>query len=120
MGNGCRSINKKEYDLFFELREYQIKDGQLARWIQFMDEVLIPFQVSKGMIVLGSWSIEAENKYIWIRRFENEEERIALYAAAYKNDTWEKELLPLVNEMLDRDASLNVRQMVPSPRSMIR
>lgn len=105
---------------FFELREYQIKDGQLARWVKFMDEVLIPFQVSTGMVIAGSWSIEAENKYIWIRRFESEEEKKALYTAAYKNETWENELLPLVNEMLDREAGLNVRQITPSPRSIIR
>lgn len=105
---------------FFELREYQIKEGQLERWVQFMDERLIPFQVSTGMVIVGSWSIAADNKYIWIRRFEDEEERKALYTAAYKNETWEKELLPLVNEMLDREAGLDVRQMTASPRSIIR
>ena len=106
--------------MFFELREYQIKEGQLARWVQFMDEVLIPYQVSKGMVITGNWFIEADNKYIWMRRFEGEEERKALYDAVYKNETWEKELLPIVNEMLDREAGLYVRQVVPSPRSIMR
>ena len=85
-----------------------------------MDETLIPFQVSKGMVIVGSWSIAADNKYIWIRRFEDEADKEALYQAAYKNETWEKELLPIVNEMLDREAGLNVRQMIASPRSIIR
>ena len=106
--------------MFFELREYQIKEGQLARWVQFMDEVLIPFQVSKGMVITGSWFIEADNKYIWMRRFEREEERKALYEAVYESAAWKNELLPIVNEMLDREAGLYVRRVVPSPRSIIR
>ncbi len=106
--------------MFFELREYQIKEGKLAEWVQFMDETLIPFQVSTGMIIVGSWFIEETNKYIWIRRFENEAEKKALYQAAYENEMWLDELKPIVNTMLDREAGLNVRNMTASPRSIIR
>ena len=106
--------------MFFELREYPIKPGQMARWVKYMDEVLIPFQVSKGMVITGSWFAEAEEKYFWIRRFESEEERQQLYKAVYESDTWLKELKPQVDQMLDREKGLHTTRMEPSPRSIIR
>jgi hypothetical protein len=41
--------------MFFELRQYRAKPGQRANWVKFMEEVIIPFQVSKGMVILGSF-----------------------------------------------------------------
>ena len=61
---------------FFELRQYRIKDGRMNEWVEFMETEIIPYQVSKGMVVVGSFvAEEEEDLYIWIRRFENEEER---------------------------------------------
>lgn len=105
---------------FFELRQYQILDGQLDRWVAFMDKTLIPFQRSCGMIIVGSWFVRETNQYVWIRRFESQADKERLYKAAYKNDTWLNELKPIVYEMLDRDHKLNVREMSPSPLSIIR
>ncbi|HCK11658.1 MAG TPA: NIPSNAP family containing protein, partial [Candidatus Latescibacteria bacterium] len=62
---------------FFELRQYRIKDGRMNEWVEFMETEIIPYQVSKGMVVVGSFvAEEEEDLYIWIRRFENEEERV--------------------------------------------
>ena len=41
--------------MFFELRQYRIKKGKMKRWVKFMDEVLIPFQISQGIVVVGSF-----------------------------------------------------------------
>ena len=68
--------------MFFELREYRTLPGQRENWVRFMEEEIIPFQVSKGMVILGSFVGEEEDDlYVWIRRFESEEERENLYAA---------------------------------------
>ena len=62
--------------MFFELREYRTLNGQRQNWVKFMEETIIPFQVSKGMVILGSFvGQEEEDLYIWLRRFENEAER---------------------------------------------
>jgi len=45
---------------FFELRQYRTKPGQRERWARFMDEEIIPFQISKGMVVIGSFVGEEE------------------------------------------------------------
>ena len=73
------------------------------------------------MIITGSWvGTEEVDLYIWIRRFESEEERQRLYEAVYQNDYWLNEAKPLVDEMLDREQGLVVTLMEASPRLIIR
>ena len=36
---------------FYELRQYKVKPGKLAEWVKIMEEEIIPFQVSKGMVL---------------------------------------------------------------------
>ncbi len=106
--------------MLFELRQYRTKPGKREEWVRFMDEVIIPFQISKGMVIVGSFSGEQEDDlYVWIRRFENEEERVALYAAVYQTDFWKNEVTPKVSEMLDREKTI-VTRLNPTPKSVIR
>ena len=45
----------KEGIMVFELRQYRIKGGQRERWVKLMEEGIIPFQISKGIVVIGSF-----------------------------------------------------------------
>lgn len=105
---------------FFELRQYIIKEGQIDRWVKFMDTVLIPFQRSCGMVIVGSWFVREANQYVWIRRFEGESNKTELYKAAYENDYWLNEAKALVGTMVDREAGITVTQMEASPLSIVR
>ena len=106
--------------MFFELREYRCKPGQREKWVQFMEEEIIPYQVSKGMVVVGSFVCEEEDDlYIWIRRFESEEQREQLYEAVYQSDYWQNVLSPQVPEMMDRERIV-VRRIASTPRSVLR
>ncbi len=105
---------------FFELRQYRTKPGKREEWIKFMEEIIIPYQVSKGMIVPGSFAGETEEDlYVWLRRFESEEERERLYKAVYENDYWQNEISPQIGEMLDREKTV-ITRIEPTPRSMMR
>ncbi|HIC49643.1 MAG TPA: NIPSNAP family containing protein [Dehalococcoidia bacterium] len=105
--------------MFFELREYRTLPGQRENWVRFMEEEIIPFQVSKGMVILGSFVGEEEaDLYVWIRRFESEEEREKLYAAVYESDNWINEIGPKIPEMMDR-SKIVVRRLEASSRSVI-
>ena len=105
---------------FFELRQYRTKPGQRERWARFMDEEIIPFQISKGMVVIGSFVGEDEDDlYVWIRRFDSEEQRKQLYEAVYQSEHWTNVLSPQVEEMLYRDRIV-VTRIEPTPRSVIR
>lgn len=106
--------------MFFELRQYRTLPGQRAAWVKFMEETIIPFQISKGMVVVGSFvGQEEDDLYIWIRRFESEEERAALYQAVYESDVWKNEIAPQVGQMLDRSRTI-VTRIEATPKSVIR
>jgi len=105
---------------FFELRQYRIKDGQRDRWVKFMEEKIIPFQIERGMVIVGSWTDpESSDHYVWMRRFENEDERQALYKAVYEDPKWSSDIKPQIDEMLDR-SKIVVTRLEASPKSVIR
>lgn len=105
--------------MFFELRQYRIKKGKMKRWVKYMEDVLIPFQASQGMVVVGSFvGEEEEDLYVWIRRFESEQERKRLYRKVYESETWKKEIQPKVAKMLDREKMI-VTRLLPTPKSVI-
>lgn len=105
--------------MLFELRQYRIKGGQRERWVKLMEEEIIPFQVSKGMVVIGSFvGEEEEDLYVWIRRFEDEQERERLYNEVYESDHWKNEIRPQIDEMLDRE-TMQVTRLEATPKSVI-
>ncbi len=104
--------------MFFELREYRTKPGQRESWVRFMEEQIIPFQSSKGMVIVGSFvGQEEDDLYIWIRRFESEAERERLYKAVYESDTWKNDIGPKIPEMMDRE-KIVVRRIEATPKSV--
>ena len=106
--------------MFFELREYRTKPGQRERWVKFMEEVILPFQISKGMVVIGSFiGAKEDDLYIWIRRFDSEEQREALYDAVYQSDEWKNVIAPQIPEMMDRERMV-IRRIAPTEKSVIR
>jgi hypothetical protein len=104
---------------FYELRQYKIFPGKMDEWLRFMEETIIPFQVSKGMVVTSSFRGEQDDSvYVWMRRFENEEQREQLYEAVYQSDLWKNEISPRVSELMDRSA-MQVTRLVPSSKSPV-
>ena len=105
--------------MFFELREYRIKDGKRERWVQLMEKQVIPYQVSKGIVVVGSFVAQEEpDLYIWIRRFESDVEAERLYKDVYESEYWQREIKPRVDEMLDRER-MRVTRLEATPKSVI-
>ena len=85
-----------------------------------MEEEIIPFQVGKGMVVVGTIVGEEDpDLYVWIRRFESEVERERLYREVYQTDCWKNEMSPRVGQMIDRE-QIKVFRLTPTSRSVIR
>ena len=104
--------------MFYELRQYKINPGRMDEWVEFMENDIIPFQVSRGMVITGSWrGEEDETVYVWMRRFDSEAERERLYEAVYQSDYWKNEVAPRVSELMDRSA-IRVTRIVPTPKSV--
>ena len=113
-------MQEKEDAMIFELRQYRVYPGKMEEWVRYMEEVIIPFQVSKGMVICGSFVGEEEDDlYVWIRRFDSEEDRERLYEAVYESDTWKNEVADEVGTMLDRD-KIVVTRLEPTSKSVIR
>lgn len=105
---------------FFELRKYEIRPGKMDEWIRFFDEEILPFQVSKGMVVVGSFRGEDDDSvFVWIRRFEDESHRERLYTAVYESDVWKKEMTDRVGELINRE-TISVTRLVPTSMSTTR
>ncbi len=105
--------------MFYELREYHCQPGKREEWVKLMETEIIPYQISKGMVILGAWVGEQdEDTYVWIRRFVSEEERVALYKAVYENDYWQKEMSPRIGTLLERSKT-RVTRLTATPKSVL-
>ena len=94
----------------------------MEEWVELMEKVILPFQTSKGMVVHGSFIEKSfdqfnlkdgvrkmdrsknRNNYVWIRRFENEEQKEKLYKAVYESNDWVNEIGPKVAKLIDRNS----------------
>ena len=105
--------------MFFELRQYRTLPGQRENWVRFMEEEIIPFQVSQGMVIMGSFvGQEEDDLYVWIRLFDSDEQRDQLYQAVYESDYWKNEVAPKIPAMLDRN-KIVVTRIESTPKSVI-
>tara|TARA_B100000676_G_scaffold56033_1_gene55044 strand:- start:78 stop:401 length:324 start_codon:yes stop_codon:yes gene_type:complete len=104
---------------FYELRQYKVLEGQMDNWLKVMQEEIIPFQVSKGVVIAGSFRGEDDDSvYVWIRRFESEAEREQQYDAVYGSDYWKDDVSPRLSSMLDREAMV-VTRLTPTEMSIL-
>ncbi len=104
---------------FYELRQYKIRPGKMPEWLEFMENKIIPFQVSKGAVISASFKGEKDDSvYFWIRRFESETEREQLYKDIYESDFWKEEVAPKVGTLIDRDA-IQVQRVTPTSLSIL-
>lgn len=103
---------------FYELRQYKVQPGKMAEWLECMEKEIIPFMVGKGMVITGSFRGETDDSmYIWIRRFESEEQRAKLYEDVYQSDTWKNTIAPKIPALLDRSGTV-VQRIVPTKASV--
>ena len=86
--------------------------------VKLYDEVLLPAQQKFGLDVLGQFtSLDDENTFVWLRRFESQEERKRKWDEFYGSDLWRNELGPRANPLM-KDTS-NVIAVQPTPGSRI-
>lgn len=106
--------------MHYEIRHYQTRPGRRDEWVRYMEDVIIPFQTAQGMDVVASFvDTKSEDGYVWIRRFESDEQSKALYAAVYDSDRWKNEIGPVVEELLFRE-KIVVDYVTPTPASRLR
>ena len=107
--------------MFYELRQYGVNPGKRDAWVKLMEEEIIPFQVAKGMVILGSFVGQLEegpkdDVYVWIRRFNSKEEWGRQSEAVYEDPHWKSVIGPKITGLLDEER-ITVYLMEPTPRS---
>jgi hypothetical protein len=105
--------------MLYELREYRIRKGKMKQWLKLFEEEIVPFQVSKGMVIPGSFTaVKKPDTFIWLRRFRSEADRVRLYRKVYDTERWEKIIQPQVDAVLDV-STIIVTQLTPTARSVL-
>jgi len=103
----------------YELRQYRIKKGKMKDWVRLMETEIIPFQVSKGMVIAGSFTaVEEATLYVWLRRFSTEAQRKRLYDKVYGTEHWKTVISPKIDKLLDR-SSIIVTKLAPTAASVL-
>jgi hypothetical protein len=105
--------------MLYELREYRVKKGKMKQWLRLMEEEIMPFQVSQGMVIPAGFTAPKEaDLYVWFRRFRNEAERKRLYRKVYESDHWKKTLAPKIEKVLHME-SIVVTELAPTSWSIM-
>ena len=105
--------------MFYELRRYTVHKGKMKQWLKLMEQEIIPFQTSMGMVISGSFRVEqSDTLYLWLRRFGSEAERKRLYAKVYGSAHWKKVIEPKVRSLLDIP-SIVVERLAPTAVSVL-
>ncbi|NHI01918.1 NIPSNAP family protein [Oceanimonas sp. MB9] len=89
-----------------ELREYRIKKGKTEQWLNWMRDELLPYQRSKGMVILDTYvhrGSDERDYFVWLREFDDEASRQRMHKETY-NEWWVSEIRPRVFELIDEDA----------------
>jgi len=103
----------------YEIRQYEIRPGKMESWVKIFNEEILPYQVSKGVVVTGIFRGETDDSmFFWIRRFESEEHREKLYDAVYGDDHWKTQLTNRVGEHINRETIICSR-VVPLAGSVL-
>jgi len=101
-----------------EVRIYTIHQGRREEFVKLYDEVLLPAQRQFGLEVLGQFiSLDDDQTFIWLRRFDSQQERQRKWDEFYGSDLWRNQLGPRANPLM-QDTS-NVIAVQPTPGSAI-
>ena len=50
----------------FQLREYTVKPGEMAEWIEEWRSRVVPLRIKAGFEVLGAWTVDGTDQFVWI------------------------------------------------------
>jgi hypothetical protein len=88
--------------MIVEFATYRVKAGRRAEFIQFFETKAVPVMRAHGIRILGPLvDLENPNRFVWLRSFPSEAERIRRKKAFHDSAAWTGELGPVVMPMLE-------------------
>ena len=102
--------------MWFEIRRETAQPGRGQELAQWMEQQVIPLHQAGGMTVVGSF-VDADDPdaFVWIRRFEDAEDRQAIVERVHQDPAFEAEVGARSRELLAGEA-VTVR-LVPTAGS---
>lgn len=82
-----------------QLRIYTINRGEMEAFIQCWREKVVPLRHQHGFTIDAAWTVEGENRFIWIVSYEGEESWDAK-VEAYLNDPARQNMSPQPTEFI--------------------
>jgi len=58
-----------------QVRSYAINNGTMDQRVSLFSERLAPIHALYGINIVGAWVNRPQNEFVWIRTFENEEDK---------------------------------------------
>jgi hypothetical protein len=105
--------------MIFELREYGLQKGYKDEFFQFLQDIIIPFQESKGMTIVACFkALEEDDKIIWIRRYKDKVQLEKLTKEVYQSDEWLNNIKPKIIHMLNPD-KMKITLLEPGEKSSL-
>lgn len=72
--------------MFYEIRTEHAHPGRGAELAGYMAGTVIPLHEERGMHVVGSFNaLDDEDAFVWIRRFEDDDERERVLEAVHQD-----------------------------------
>jgi NIPSNAP len=98
---------KKEQNMLYELRTYDVKPGLLADYLKLFNDVGVPVRKPQNNLV-GFWFTEIGelSQVIHIWQYESYDQRTAIRAQLMENPQWAQDFLPKAMPMLSRMTSV--------------
>ena len=53
----------------YQLRMYKVKTGELKDWVEEWSEHIVPLRRHYGFEIVGSWTIDDEDRFVWILNY---------------------------------------------------
>ncbi len=55
--------------MMHQLRMYTIKPGEMSEWLAEWTSHIVPLRRRFGFEVVGAWTVDGEDRFVWILRY---------------------------------------------------
>jgi hypothetical protein len=69
-----------------QIRIYTINKGELLRFAAEWQEKIRPLREKLGFRVVGAWTVESANQFVWVQRYEGDETWEEMDSAYFASD----------------------------------
>lgn len=97
-----------------EIRTYRLRPGVLDEFVTWFEDDVQPAMEAAGMTIVGPFiDTEAEDVFVYVRTFADEEERERLTSAFYDSEVWQSGMR---ERALDLELSYDVAVLRTTPK----